>query len=420
MQMTTQDNNGPTLRYLLNQYPIQSRIMRDLDMGSILNLCRVSSGLRADIYTDTWDIDRKLERFFHNPRAFRTELGRAEALISGSFALQFFANRFWPESDLDINLREGAGAERLGKYLVDSEGYKLARQQDFDRDYEFLTRMTAIDEVLTYTKSSDGSSSSSQVRKVQLITTRHHPVQTILGSFYTSCIMNFISWNKAYCIFPRATLLFGETVPLKSPIDYDIGLHNKYSRRGWRQRTRAIDLSHPDGSGAGTKYPQHDIHPLGAHLSGDRRIGGSDTWTMQLDTIGVEQPEHPDSVLEYSSFIVNPKIPKEEEGMRLAEVRVFAFRSPSLRYEYAHGDLKHYWDYVGIVLAENTRAQLCTKMIKSEAEFIRGWQPLYAAKFEKPEGWDFLDDWLPEAYEELVGIEWSRGKKRKRMGQRIS
>ncbi|KAI1418746.1 hypothetical protein F5Y12DRAFT_721893 [Xylaria sp. FL1777] len=145
MQTTRQDN-GPALRYLLSQYPIQSRIIPDLDTKSILHLCRVSSGLRADIYSYLWDINKRLGRFFQNPIAFRTELGRADALISGSFALQFFANKFWPESDLDINLRDGEGVERLGRYLVEVEGYELFRNQDIElREYEFLKRLRDIE-----------------------------------------------------------------------------------------------------------------------------------------------------------------------------------------------------------------------------------------------------------------------------------
>ncbi|KAI0460643.1 hypothetical protein F5B21DRAFT_498579 [Xylaria acuta] len=119
-------DSGSTLRDLLGQYPIQRGILCNLDTGSILNLCKPSWDLRADIYVYLWDINRKLERFFENPRAFRTELGRADASISGSFALQFFANKYWPESDLDINLRDGEGVDRLGEYLVEAEGYQLA------------------------------------------------------------------------------------------------------------------------------------------------------------------------------------------------------------------------------------------------------------------------------------------------------
>ncbi|KAI0424038.1 hypothetical protein F5Y09DRAFT_348133 [Xylaria sp. FL1042] len=396
----TGERNGFTLRYLLNQYPIQSRIMRDLDMRSILSLCRTSSGLRADIYDDLWDINKKLERFFQNPRAFRTELGRADALISGSFALQFFANKFWPESDLDINLRDGEGVESLGRYLVEVEGYELSRNQDLEhRDYE-LARLKDLNRIITYTKSSDSGTSFAppEIRKVQLVATKNHPVKAILGTYYTSCIMNFISWNKAFCIFPRATLLFGETVALTRWNDYDVELHKKYSRRGWRQRSRPVTLA----EGA-KKYAPRDVFPLGG-LGRDRRIGGSDTWTMNLSTAGVARPSQPDSVLEYSSFFIDSFFLDEEE-MNVVRVHLEVFKSPSLRYQYTYGDLRPFWVRVGNMLTENTRVQLLTKMTQSEAEPIASLPRLYEAEFEKPDGWDFWDDWIPETYKWLEGIE---------------
>ncbi|KAI1419354.1 hypothetical protein F5Y12DRAFT_266569 [Xylaria sp. FL1777] len=218
--------------------------------------------------------------------------------------------------------------------------------------------------------------------------------------------MNFISWNKAFCIFPRATLLFGETVSLSDISDYDVELHKKYSRRGWRLRTRSITLGRADDVFNGLKkYPSADISPLGVLVAKDRRIGGSDTWTMKLSTSGVARPPQPDSVLEYSSFWVSTEIDQSEDeyGIR---IQLDVFKSPSLRYQYTFGSLNGFWSYVGGVLEENTRMQLKTKMIQSEAKSIAtGWR-LYDAQFEKPDGWDFWDDWLPEAFEKLKGIEW--------------
>ncbi|KAI0910116.1 hypothetical protein F4823DRAFT_638049 [Ustulina deusta] len=384
---TTGEGHGSTIRYLLSQYPIQRRIIHDLDTRSILNLCRTSSGLREDLRTYLWDINKKLGRFFQDPVAFRAELGRADALISGSFALQFFANKFWPESDLDINLREGEGVESLGKYLVEAEGYELTRNQDIELlDYDTFCRLQHIERIVTYTKSAGGGRTSSQVLKVQLVATKNHPVAAILGTYYTSCIVNFISWNKAYCVFPRATLLFRETVVLTHANDYDVELHKKYSRRGWRLRTRPVNLGRRDRS---KKYPR-DTFPLGVCLGQDRRIGGADTWTMKLGTAGVARPPQPDSVLEYSNA----------SSIR---IHIDVFKSPSLRYEYTFGSLQPYWSYVGGVLTGNTRGQLRAKMIQSEADSIEAGGRLYDAEFPKPDGWDFWDDWLPDAFEEVMG-----------------
>ena len=52
-------------------------------------------------------------------------MGETNALISGSFAIQFFERKFWPDSDLDMYVKEGEESDALRRYLVMSEGYKL-------------------------------------------------------------------------------------------------------------------------------------------------------------------------------------------------------------------------------------------------------------------------------------------------------
>ena len=60
-------------------------------------------------------------------------MAKYDALISGSFALQFFERVTWPDSDLDIFVEQGEGCELFCKYLVEAEGYDLVRSQDQDR-----------------------------------------------------------------------------------------------------------------------------------------------------------------------------------------------------------------------------------------------------------------------------------------------
>jgi hypothetical protein len=148
--------------------------------------------------------------------------------------------------------------------------------------------------------------------KVQLIATKSQPAYAILGGYYTTCIMNFISWNKAYCIFPRATLLFHETVPLWFTHSCYSELHQKYSRRGWRMRTEPVAFFRnpqepdfflpPPMQNKRRTLQQGRAYPLGYNVTEDRRIGAADTWTVTLSTAGVMRPPQPDSVLDYSSF----------------------------------------------------------------------------------------------------------------------
>lgn len=72
-----------------------------------------------------YNINKKSKRFVTKPPAFRSELGRYDALISGSFALQFFDGVVWDESDLDIFVEDGDYAPlAIGEYLIEREGYK--------------------------------------------------------------------------------------------------------------------------------------------------------------------------------------------------------------------------------------------------------------------------------------------------------
>lgn len=57
-------------------------------------------------------------------------MGKHNALISGSFALQFFERVTWPKSDLDLFVEQGPGYESLCGYLVQMEKYKMLKSED--------------------------------------------------------------------------------------------------------------------------------------------------------------------------------------------------------------------------------------------------------------------------------------------------
>lgn len=115
----------PGLETILGIYPIRRHLMQYLDTRDILKLYRTSWAIRLDIKANEWNVNHRLARFFKDPTAFRSHLGRANALISGSFALQFFERVTWPESDLDIMIRDGDGLEEMDRYLTESEGYTM-------------------------------------------------------------------------------------------------------------------------------------------------------------------------------------------------------------------------------------------------------------------------------------------------------
>lgn len=79
-----------------------------------------------------WDINKKLRRFVTDPEELRSKLGEHDALISGSFVIQFFDGVVWPESDLDIFVENGKGASELGRHLLESEDYELVSVKDIE------------------------------------------------------------------------------------------------------------------------------------------------------------------------------------------------------------------------------------------------------------------------------------------------
>ena len=99
------------------------------DIIALTRTCRTFSSLYRDMvqhHNGAWNIDRRLEKFFADPRGFRKELKKADGVITGGFPLQFFGRMEWEGSDLDVCVRDGVQAEQLAEYLQNVEGYDLA------------------------------------------------------------------------------------------------------------------------------------------------------------------------------------------------------------------------------------------------------------------------------------------------------
>jgi len=63
-------------------------------------------------------------------------MGTTDALLSGQLTPQYFEKVVWPESDLDIFVREGDKAEAQAEYLRNNEGctcIEIRQPQDVER-----------------------------------------------------------------------------------------------------------------------------------------------------------------------------------------------------------------------------------------------------------------------------------------------
>ena len=105
--------------------------------------CKSLSHLyRALLTSNHWNVDRDLRCFVKDARRLRSQLGQHNALISGSFVLQFFERATWEKSDLDIFVHHNE-ASNFEEYLVKEEGYSLVSDQaniDYAMDALFEVR----------------------------------------------------------------------------------------------------------------------------------------------------------------------------------------------------------------------------------------------------------------------------------------
>ena len=117
---------------LLQSYPVFSKISSLLAVREMIFLTRTCKALshlhRTLLSSNHWNVDRDLRRLVKDPRRLREQLGQHNALVSGSFVLQFFERVTWEKSDLDIFVgwRE---VQSFKKYLVEEEGYRSVSDQ---------------------------------------------------------------------------------------------------------------------------------------------------------------------------------------------------------------------------------------------------------------------------------------------------
>ncbi|KAG9519766.1 hypothetical protein KCV07_g4760, partial [Aureobasidium melanogenum] len=99
------------------------------DVIAVSRTCKRLSSFYRNMLPCQWNINQRLARFVDDPKEFRSRLGQADALISGTFALLFFAQLYWLDSGLDIYVQEGSKADALIRYIGEDKSYK------FDHSY---------------------------------------------------------------------------------------------------------------------------------------------------------------------------------------------------------------------------------------------------------------------------------------------
>lgn len=118
-----------------SHYPVFSALCNCLSIAEIVSLtqtCKKFSDLYQYLLPIQWDVDKALRHYVDDPQGFRSQMARSDALISGTFAAQFFERVFWDRDPMDLLVQEGLGCELFSKYLSEVADYSEVTFQEDD------------------------------------------------------------------------------------------------------------------------------------------------------------------------------------------------------------------------------------------------------------------------------------------------
>ena len=213
------------------------------------------------------------------------------------------------------------------------------------------------------------------------------PLQYMFENAFTTSLVNIISWNKAYSIFPLPTHLQHKTY-LLTGINDDVGaVLSEQSQRGWDVQ----DVLWQD--------EELCRHPI----QSQRFVGDEFTWSIPFDTDDMELSLTPDSVLQYSQFGLeqNTQLVQHAESYHY-RISSTIYGACTLRYKYTHsGFERNFWDeFVRDRMNRLTRLQLYQMKPEDRppGAFDRRDFSVHEDAFEKPRNWKYYDDKVPEWY----------------------
>ncbi|KAI0029336.1 hypothetical protein K488DRAFT_15199, partial [Vararia minispora EC-137] len=216
------------------------------DLAALLACSRLINAEVSAYCRRAFSINRILQPYFRSPDSFRVLQSTTGTLISGSAALQFFDRTEYPSSDLDLYVEHRYVARVVA--FLQNEGYTFQAWTfqpptveetlvEISRRIQSHNHMFGengerehytgggLAGVLHFHKGD---------REIQLMAARASPL-TIIYGFHSTCVMNIITHEKAYSLFPLATFEKREALIIKCQHERerDQIARQKYLSRGW-------------------------------------------------------------------------------------------------------------------------------------------------------------------------------------------
>lgn len=296
-------DSEPLYARIFSRAPIYDLVLSCLSPRSLVWLartCRVVYFAVAEFKGRAFNVNTHFSRYFSNPIAFRSLQARTNTLVSGSNALQFLDRTFYPEADLDLYTHPGHSFE-VAQFLVEAEGYQYAPRDEDENDTPDWKDVIRDDWDGTQPRVFRGVSTTYPLEgitsvwtfkkgalKVQIIEASSSPVEAILAfhsSTYavlsvrdrvltdpTACVMNLITSEAAYALYPLATFVERKSLCMP-PGRHSAGAIQKYVHRGWR-----VYFIPTPGDISGRA-------PFMLNVA--RWVGDADTWVLPLDQTGI-------------------------------------------------------------------------------------------------------------------------------------
>lgn len=382
------------------------------DIVAVSRTCKRLSSFYSNMLPCRWNINRRLARFVNDPKEFRSRLGQADALISGTFALQFFAQLYWLDSGLDIYVRQGAKADTLIRYIGEDKSYEFDHSYGWsDNDqHRTLTKVSLCDsvsklhahktKVLIFRRTVPPGSP-----QIRFHLTRTLPLHSILTDCaFSTAHVNIITWNKAYCMFPNVTFIDRRMYFLHNPDEALGQILSKYSAHGWRT-SEWVDYDQTKG-----------CNKPGIREN-FRRVGDSSSWVIPLNLHKIRTPESSDSILESCTFQIFPDSGPQKSRHAVTGLKTFSigaqiFSCCMLKHNYTFHTPDASWSRF---LRENLSRMIMLEILKTgDADLIaRTRQPDFMLgdhkccpllrtrpRFQRPEGWEYVDHMIPSWLEE--------------------
>ncbi|TRM65242.1 hypothetical protein BD626DRAFT_399153 [Schizophyllum amplum] len=216
--------------------------MSDVELARMSLTCVELHEAVVAYFERAYDLTRALEKYmladFIGP--FRSMQHASGAVISGSFALKFMGRLNFSEGDLDLYVPH-ENAVVVAAFL-ESLGYSYSPRSAQEKDFELAA--TILQPAPPSNEEEAGYRSGSPYRstidaftfmrdgvKVQIMTCRYGVVKAVLG-FHSTAVMNIITCDSGYSLYPRETFENKRTLASYSPSLHGIALA-KYERRGW-------------------------------------------------------------------------------------------------------------------------------------------------------------------------------------------